>query len=126
MSSNSQREPICTVQNQKKKKQPTPRKRPEALSSRHTQQPVSFWSPPCFSFACVLLVPLWCHCANRLTTNEHLRLFLNANIDRPLVLRIHTHGFAKTKTTLHKTIHHHWLTAPILFANHFLMTKVLW
>lgn len=125
----SQREAICTVQNQKT----TPWKRPKALSSRHTVDSLCFCNNTFYS--CLLagscLVPFcWFHCGATVPTdqppNEHLRLFLKANMNRPLVLCIHTRQFAKQKTTLHKTIRHHWLTAPILFANHFLMTKVLW
>lgn len=69
-----------------------------------------FWIP---------LVPLWCHCANLINHKEVFENILNTTIYRPLLLHIDAHQFAKQNNNLHKTIHHHWLTAPLLSSNHF-------
>lgn len=86
-----------------------------------------FFSPPIsqvFTFW-IPLVPLWCHCANLINHKEVFEMILNTTIYRPLLLHIDTHQFAKQNNNLHKTIHHHWLTAPLL-SPIISKTKVLW
>lgn len=95
-----------------------------------SQQPISFCLLPSSLFLVVQFIFWfsWFHCGaivpTWLTTKEYLGLLLNTNIYRPLVLCIHTSVCQTKEHFAQKT--HHWLTAPILFANHFLMTKVLW
>lgn len=88
-----------------------------------SQQPFFFCLLPSprflFEIFQIPLVPLWCRCANLINHKEVFEVILNTILQTSSP----SHLFAKLKNNLHKKIHHHWLTAPILSSNHFLRPK---
>lgn len=106
---NSQRETICTVENQKNKTKPTtPRERAEALGSRHTVDSLCFRDKPLLLVSCLVCV-CWCFPGSTVVPlcqpTNHKRAFeVPSERDwgqTPRPLHPHT-CVCQTKTTLHK------------------------